>query len=687
MRKYLYALLVLICFVLTGCKNDKKNDNEQRIIYTTADDLVTPDLKVASESVDLIIGDEYFINLSYNKVDGYHLEYSSSNNNVSVSDVGVIKALKQGSSIVTIKYTNGEKDYSISITVNISFGSFVPELITDYDSVNLEIDNEFNLNPYILFRNTKYYDEKISYESLDENVCSISKDGTIKALSFGKTLILITGSFKGKNSNSYPSLNKYIELNVTDKVKIYNGTEVMNDISLYTVSNAYGVNYLKSTPIDFKIEVNGTKYDAEYEIEDNSLVDIKNQLMTSVSPGSTSIRIFKEINGKTYSANYLLNVFRPTVKIEDTIPMFSVVDGLYFDSSSLTKKDIMSFINDDSQILSAKQDGEELLVEDNKVFNVISSSKIKRGSANITIYTDSIAYELQLETIEKVITTKEDLKYFELKDKDLSGYFELSGNIDATDIKIVQKNSINYFSGVFNGNGYSISNLDVSNSSLFGSIYSSSKFMNFALKNLNASSANYLGNNNVDDLITVENVYIELSQDTLYPRGLFSSSKSNNTIKNVVITYLGENANNSVDYSVGGWVNQSLLTSNQYYASDNTFKTRTSKWSDVIVISPYVLGFRPYEAVLKYEDDLTNYAVYYFGVNETLDTYNNEIKNHRNTRIKETVNCDSEYYFDIQYDEVYHFKSILELSEFNYDYSTFNMKYWTIVDGIITWKN
>ena len=116
-------------------------------------------------------------------------------------------------------------------------------------------------------------------------------------------------------------------------------------------------------------------------------------------------------------------------------------------------------------------------------------------------------------------------------------------------------------------------------------------------------------------------------------------------------------------------------------------ETQTKKWNNVICISPYALGFRAYETVLRDEDDKTNYAAYYFGVNEEVDYYGNSLSTGEHERPIEAGNCDSETYFDIIYKEVYHFKTYNELSQYHYDYSSFNDKYWTISDGIITWKN
>ncbi len=684
---------ILIIFILfgllfiTGCNKNITNENEQRIIYTNNDSIVTPDLSLAYTNINLVIGDEYFINPKYNKLDGYKLSFESSNNNVSVNELGVIKANKPGSAEIIVTYSNGIISYSKNMTVNVSFGDYVPIIKVSNEKVTLELNDEYNLNPYVEFRNKKYSDAKFSFESLDESIATVSSNGIITANKNGKAIILVNATFKGKSSSSYPSLSTFIELSIVDSVRFYNGTNVLSDMTFYTVSSANNQEFDTGTSLDFKVQVNGSKYNAEYEILDDSLVNIVDNHLESAKAGSTSIRVYKDIDGKTYESTYKLNIIRPTITLNDTIPMFSIDDGMYYDKVTNTKKTLMSFIGSDEIITSAIQGKTELNVIDNKVFSVKSSTNLKRGEANIALYTDKFEYILKLETIEKVISTKEDLKYFELKDKDITGYFELSNNIDASDISIKQNSSLHYFSGVFNGCGYSISNLDISNSSLFGSLYTSSKIINLGLKNLNASNANYFSSKKSENSITIENVYIELSSDTLNPRGMFITSPANNVIKNVIIRYLGDNANKDVDYSLGGWTNQSLLTSNQYYTASDNLTTRTSSWKDVLVISPYVLGFRPFEKVLRDSGDNTDYAIYYYGVNEEYDNYNNPISNGRNTRELEEFNCNTEDYFDCVYNEVYHFKSLDELSSYGYDYSTFNKNYWTIENGIITWKN
>ena len=688
MRKYLLLIIVLILISLTGCSKNNTTNSGQRIIYTTTNSVVDPNLSVPFDSLNMIIGDEYFINPSYNKIKGFSLSYESSNTNVTVSELGVIKAIKQGSTQVKIKYSNGLVEYSKEFTVNISFGDYVPilKLSTNNDLV-LEKDDEYNLNPLIDFRNTIYHDAKYTFESLDESICTITSSGVVKAISNGNARILINATWRGKNSSSYPSLSSYIDLEVVDSVRFLNGSNAMSDINLYTISSLDGINYDTTYNLDFKVIINGIKESASYRILDDSIVNLTGNTITSNIPGSTTIELYKEINGKTYISSYKLNVLRPIKMVEDIIPMFSILDGKYYDKSSDTKKSLNEYLEDESNIVSAIEGNNALEVVDNNVYGVLSSSQVKRGIASITLSTQQIEYHLTLETITKVISSKEDLKCFEIKDKDINGYFELAHNIDAEGLEIKQNSSTNYFTGIFNGCGYSIYNLNITNSSLFGSLYNSVKLMNFALINLNASNTNYFASKASGDSITVENVYIELSEDTINPRGMFITSPANNTIKNVVIVYLGANANSVPDYSLGGWTNQSLLTSNQYYNRTSNPTTQTKKWSDVICISPYALGFRPYETVLRDEGDKTNFAVYYYGINETIDHYNNPIKNGHNIRPMESINCESETYYDIVYEEVYHFSSLSELATYSYDYSSFSSEYWTISGGIITWNN
>ena len=53
----------------------------------------------------------------------------------------------------------------------------------------------------------------------------------------------------------------------------------------------------------------------------------------------------------------------------------------------------------------------------------------------------------------------------------------------------------------------------------------------------------------------------------------------------------------------------------------------------------------------------------------------------------EKDNCVSKTYFDIVYNEVYHFKNENELKEYSYDFKDFDNKYWIIDNGTINWRN
>ena len=300
MKKTILFISILFLIFLTGCSKNKTNENGQRIIYTTTNSDTNPNLSLPFDNLDLTIGDEYFINPSYTKLKGYSFTYQASNDNITISELGIIKALKQGSTEVTISYSNGKVGYSKSFNVNITFGDFIPVInLSGDEHITLEVQDEFDLSPKIEFRNSLYNDAKFTFESLDESICTISKNGIIKAHNKGNARIIVSANWRGKSYQSYPSLKTYIDLEVTDSVRFLNNNEAMSDINLYTVPSFNGETYDTSFAYNFSVLVNGVREDANFTILDDSLVNVTSNTIEAKKAGTTKIELTKEVNGKT----------------------------------------------------------------------------------------------------------------------------------------------------------------------------------------------------------------------------------------------------------------------------------------------------------------------------------------------------------------------------------------------------
>jgi hypothetical protein len=83
------------------------------------------------------------------------------------------------------------------------------------------------------------------------------------------------------------------------------------------------------------------------------------------------------------------------------------------------------------------------------------------------------------------ITTICQLQNIGLNSTSLAGHYALSGNVDAAGFNF---NSLGVFTGTLDGNGYTINNLAISNTSLFTTIDPTGVVKNLGLSNVHAFS-------------------------------------------------------------------------------------------------------------------------------------------------------------------------------------------------------
>ena len=154
-------------------------------------------------------------------------------------------------------------------------------------------------------------------------------------------------------------------------------------------------------------------------------------------------------------------------------------------------------------------DGKEVdcIVATNKaIFTEKQVKSLGKGSHNVVIITNSCGYKAYIKICDKIISTKEDFLAINASAELLSGYYVLMSDLDFSgeEIKAVGKYDTPYqpFSGLFDGNGYTIKNASISantnenagnyyNLGLFG--YVTGKICNLRIENINVHGANFIG--------------------------------------------------------------------------------------------------------------------------------------------------------------------------------------------------
>ena len=690
LKKTLFTLFLLtfsaLSLLFVSCGKEELIKKEYQ------DTEFTPEISFSVTEVSLSIGDEGYLSPNYKKAEGYVLSfYSLDESVVKVDRNGKISAEGEGEAKVVVTYSNDEKTAAAEIRVNCSFSGLLPELKTRGvdGKIAVPVGEEYKVLPFIAFNGKEFSDADITYTVNDPSVAEVSLDGTVSARARGTTELVIAASWRGKDKDNTPTMQKVISVSVLDDVRFFNGPAPVSDEVLCVIPEFNGVNYKNSIKNEFCVVVNGVENSADIEIENPEVLVENNGYLVANRFGSSLVTIKKTVDGETYSKMFNVEVVRADCKVEEVVPLFGTIDGKYLDTDGI-KKGILSFVNDTGAIVDAYQGNRPLLVEGEKIKGVISSSDSKRGEAQITVGTDKVVYTFALETLSVAISNKDDLKSLELtEDKVLTGYYELTSDVDATGLTLthsVKNDGKAYFAGVFNGNGHVIENLSLQqNSSMFGVLSSAATVKNLALRNLFATKAYFLAQDTVNDGLTISDVFISLSPLTVTPRGLTGRTGSNSVCKNVVIEYLGGNAENGRNYQERyAW--QGLIGGVWRNKAGDLQLARDSLWSNVFVISPFTVSFR------CDDENLGNgvyAAVYGYGANEKNDIYGNplDVSLHQRENPNLGQNWWTKDYYDFAYTNLYHYNSYAEMDDSSHDLTGFSDEFWVKLNGRVVWKS
>lgn len=177
--KKLFLSLLLVPFLLGGCKKS----TTPSIQY----------IQVDITELTLMEDDTYQIETTIVK-EGTIVFYSSANDSVaSVTDEGLITALKAGETTITVR--GGKDSYNIFVTVNPFQAHDSLQIVMEKESYTLEVDDEYYLPLQVKKGNQVINDASLNYTIENPAVASIS-GLLIKALSVGTTKCVVTASYE-----------------------------------------------------------------------------------------------------------------------------------------------------------------------------------------------------------------------------------------------------------------------------------------------------------------------------------------------------------------------------------------------------------------------------------------------------------------------------------------------------------
>ena len=185
MKKKLLLTLLILPFLL-GCKNKTNNNSSSTV---PGEQYINVDVN----EVTLMEDDTYQINTSIIK-SGTIVFYSSADDTVaSVSDSGLITALKEGQTNVTVR--GGKDTFNIFVTVLPFQAKDSLQIVMEKDSFTLAKGDEYVLPLQVKMGNQVINDANMLFTIENEDMVLIN-GLTVTALKEGETKCLVTASYQ-----------------------------------------------------------------------------------------------------------------------------------------------------------------------------------------------------------------------------------------------------------------------------------------------------------------------------------------------------------------------------------------------------------------------------------------------------------------------------------------------------------
>ncbi len=616
-------------------------------------------LTLNKTSVNMVLGFTDNVSASYNQLEGYSLTWSSSDDSIVTVNNGALEAMGLGNATVTATYSNGTDNYTANTNVTVSLGGYVPTLCLenyiDEDTWNIVKGDSVEFKPYVYFNGVKFYDVQVSIAAGNDAIFSYANN-TITALDAGSTNIVLEGTWRGISFNGKNAMGISLGVNICNSFTLLlNDGAVVDEIKLYARDDWEGQALMTRMPFALSMLHNGvvSNVPVNVEIVDENVVAIENGNLVRTGFGATQINLsWTSPDGEAYDKTIDVEIIRPIGYCNEVIPYFSAIDGVaLYDINNdgkyeeTTLAQILYGKNTDKVIIEATQTyyndytkstiTDDVLTVSNNTINGVYTHSTGMRDVTITLGTQTEIYVVNVKACAKVFaqdnieefyptiagTASSEVKfkwyqdggvvgdyeyyYTHKDDKQHRGYYTLCESLDFKDITITASSSPK-FAGMFDGNGYVISNLSFAGGSkltaaggLFGTLdcireltNTGVEIKNVAFTGVNFNSANctvigYRAVATSKTHVKLSNIYVQINKQDTYQNGCAPLFIESNFIymNNVIVDYpIGSG------YDIPDLSDTDSNCLGSLIALMNKTGTVNQKFNDVYVISSVILG-------------------------------------------------------------------------------------------------
>ena len=476
---------------------------------------------LSHDSLYLEMGEEF--QLSVLNPDGEVSWKSGNASVVTVDQTGKLKAVDKGNTLVTA--TIGKNTLTCDVLVIGSEN--IPTLtFSGIETVSLLLNDSYKLAPRVFF-DGKYYDAEYSFKIYDESVASVTKEGLITALSYGKTEVEVTATWKEYSNDLL--LTEIIPVQVNKDVFIKTN---IDRTLLYTEEfTSKGVTYYDTALLTSSVKVEGVEFVGEinYVSTDEQILTVENGQVKALSAGQAQVYIEFTVEGETYTSNPL------TVEVKKPFEY----TGKNFLLDRASQLFALDGVEPNVQKVRVLTDANTLeITEFTSVENAVSFSgeygeRIKSTSAVLALETSDREYYYNITLADVMIEdcdgfalfVRDVVKYTGLcvglaKDLDFAGYdyTRVLGDRDYSNKYVTSKSASasaglaspfnTIFSGILDGGGHVIKNLNI-NGYLFNTVQKATiRNIGFVNANYTSTEAQFIFQTKIDSGETkFENVY------------------------------------------------------------------------------------------------------------------------------------------------------------------------------------
>lgn len=298
MTKIKSIFLICLSVILFGCNNSNSSSGSsqgpvEQPEYTTLFNV---------SSYDLTVGDN--IQLDYNTTAGAAVSFVSNDTTVvSVTDTGVVSALKQGSAVIEMTLTINGKTQKDKCTINVT-DKDITFIGYQNESITLEVNEK--ITPALTILPSDLINNGIEYKIVNTDIADVDAHGAVTGKKAGETIL----------EASYKNLKTSIKIIVAaTTVSVENIILECGNISLYQ-GQTYQLNPQVLPP-------NASNKNVFYTTDNKDVATVyPNGLITAQNAGNATITAETEDGKKQASCSVTVNaasVPLESISIDDVI--------------------------------------------------------------------------------------------------------------------------------------------------------------------------------------------------------------------------------------------------------------------------------------------------------------------------------------------------------------------------------